>query len=79
MEVINGGVLFPKHGAKKLIDQIIGFGVEKHDDMVDAFTLLVLNVIKKHKNTCGTHTYFLSSGNYNYGKPFTAGFMNKKF
>ena len=35
----NGKVLFPDHGADELIGQIIHFGVEAHDDLVDAFTL----------------------------------------
>ena len=41
-----GKVLFPKEGAENLINQIINFGIEKHDDLVDAFTLLVSEVIK---------------------------------
>lgn len=36
----NGKILFPKQGAEHLIQQIIGFGVERHDDMVDAFTIM---------------------------------------
>jgi len=34
-----GSILFPRVGAEKLINQIVGFGAEKHDDLVDAFTL----------------------------------------
>ncbi|HRY59786.1 MAG TPA: hypothetical protein P5096_00135 [Patescibacteria group bacterium] len=45
--ISSGRVLFPEHGAEKLIEQILGFGVEKHDDLVDAFTLLVMNTIEK--------------------------------
>nr|VFK30703.1 MAG: phage uncharacterized protein (putative large terminase), C-terminal domain-containing protein [Candidatus Kentron sp. LPFa] len=40
-----GKVLFPKKGAERLIEQMTGFGIEKHDDMVDAFTLLVNHVM----------------------------------
>lgn len=41
-DLINAGViLFPRHGAEPLITQMIGFGVESHDDIMDAFTLLV--------------------------------------
>ena len=36
----NGLILFPKKGAEELIGQIIGFGVEKHDDLADAFSLV---------------------------------------
>jgi predicted phage terminase large subunit-like protein len=35
----SGEILFPKTGAEKLIQQIVGFGVERHDDIMDAFTL----------------------------------------
>jgi predicted phage terminase large subunit-like protein len=34
-----GSILFPKIGSERLITQMVGLGVEKHDDMVDAFTL----------------------------------------
>lgn len=33
----NGDILFPREGAKDLINQIVNFGVEKHDDLADAF------------------------------------------
>lgn len=36
-----GKVLFPKQGAEELIQQIVHFGVEKHDDLADAFANLV--------------------------------------
>jgi predicted phage terminase large subunit-like protein len=45
-DLMNAGViLFPKHGAEDLIAQMIGFGVESHDDIMDAFTLLVRTFI----------------------------------
>lgn len=43
--VQNGTVLFPKKGAELLITQMIGFGAEKHDDLADAFSLLVNKII----------------------------------
>jgi predicted phage terminase large subunit-like protein len=43
----NGRVLFPKEGAEELINQIVHFGVEKHDDLADAFSTLIQNVIEK--------------------------------
>ena len=39
-------ILFPKHGAELLIDQIVNFGVEKHDDLADAFSLFVNKIIE---------------------------------
>jgi predicted phage terminase large subunit-like protein len=41
----NGQVLFPKTGCEELINQIVHFGVEKHDDLMDAFTLVVNYII----------------------------------
>jgi len=40
-----GKILFPKVGARILIQQLIGFGSEKYDDLVDAFTALILKVM----------------------------------
>jgi predicted phage terminase large subunit-like protein len=41
----NGHILFPKKGAEDLILQITGFGVEKHDDLADAFSLVANQLI----------------------------------
>ena len=40
----NGTVKFPRHGCEELLNQILGYGVEKHDDGVDAVTYLILGV-----------------------------------
>lgn len=37
----SGVVIFPKEGTEELITQLLGFGVENHDDLVDAFSLLL--------------------------------------
>ncbi len=37
----NGRVLFPREGAEELIQQLVHLGVEKHDDLADAFANLV--------------------------------------
>ncbi|MCC7004810.1 hypothetical protein IT397_02750 [Candidatus Nomurabacteria bacterium] len=42
----NGKIKFPRQGAEELINQIVNFGVEKHDDLADAFSLVVNNVIQ---------------------------------
>ncbi len=42
----NGKILFPKQDAEELINQIVHFGVEKHDDLADAFSTLVLSIIE---------------------------------
>ena len=40
----NGQILFPPTGAEELIQQLTGLGVEKHDDLADAFVMAVLKV-----------------------------------
>jgi len=44
-----GKILFPKKGAEDLIQQLTGFGVEKHDDLADAFTILIHKVLENNK------------------------------
>ena len=39
--VRNGNILFPRSGAEHLIQQLVGFGVERHDDLADAFAVLL--------------------------------------
>jgi predicted phage terminase large subunit-like protein len=43
----SGNVLFPRHGAEELIQQLMYFGVEKHDDLMDAFVMVLSVVIDK--------------------------------
>lgn len=40
----NGTVLFPRMGTEDLISQLTGFGVEDHDDLVDAIVYLILGM-----------------------------------
>ena len=42
----NGKVKFPRKGAEHLIQQLTGFGVEKHDDLVDAFAILMHKILE---------------------------------
>lgn len=50
MIVKSGQVLFPEHGAEELIMQLTGFGTERHDDLADAFSLVVGETIKRNRN-----------------------------
>lgn len=43
----NGTVVFPRHGCEDLIIQLLGFGVENHDDLVDALVYLILELVKQ--------------------------------
>ncbi len=40
----NGTVLFPEKGAEDLIGQLLGFGIEEHDDLVDALVYLIMGL-----------------------------------
>ena len=42
----SGRVLFPKKGAERLIQQLVGFGAERHDDLADAFAILVIKALE---------------------------------
>ena len=46
----SGIVKFPRHGCEQLIEQLVGFGVEKHDDLADAFSLLINATLDKHSH-----------------------------
>lgn len=41
-----GLIHFPQDGVIDLINQMVNFGAEKHDDLVDAFTLLITQVME---------------------------------
>jgi len=45
----NGTVLFPQKGAEELIEQLVNFGIERHDDLVDAFTMLVFKALENNR------------------------------
>jgi predicted phage terminase large subunit-like protein len=44
----NGSIVFDKETTKDLINNIIWFGKEKHDDILDAFCMLVLRACEKY-------------------------------
>lgn len=46
-----GKVLFPRKDAELLINQLLNFGVEKYDDLVDAFTILISKIIESDRPT----------------------------
>ena len=52
-------ILFPRQGAEKLISQLIGFGRERHEDLVDAFTAVVLKVFEK-ETSLDEYSYLLT-------------------
>jgi predicted phage terminase large subunit-like protein len=42
----NGTVEFPRTGCEDLIIQLLGFGVEEHDDLVDALVMMINGIIE---------------------------------
>lgn len=58
-----GKVLFPRHGAEELIQQLVGFGIEKHDDLADAFAILLLKIIEEDNNPAPM-AYFFDMGDF---------------
>ncbi|MCA9370775.1 MAG: hypothetical protein KC680_02335 [Candidatus Peregrinibacteria bacterium] len=46
-------IVFPRVGAERLIEQLVGFGKEKHDDLADAFTTLVQPLMERLKRSSG--------------------------
>ncbi len=45
--VQNGQVLFPKFGCEELIKQLTDFVTVKHDDLADAFAIMLLKVLER--------------------------------
>jgi len=43
-----GRVFFPETGCEELIEQLIGFGKETHDDLADAFAMLIIKTIEEN-------------------------------
>jgi predicted phage terminase large subunit-like protein len=41
-----GRVRFPRNGCQELIEQLLGFGKEKYDDLCDAFAILILKAME---------------------------------
>ncbi len=68
----SGKVLFPRNGTELLIAQLVGFGVERHDDLSDALAMLVIKVLEKRPKGSDLAP---SWG----GTMITAGLMEMKF
>jgi predicted phage terminase large subunit-like protein len=43
-------VFFPHEGCEELIEQLVGFGKEKYDDLADAFAHLVIKTIENNRS-----------------------------
>lgn len=49
----SGRIMFPKKGADELIEQLLGFGIEEHDDMVDALVYLIMHMVDVQQGAMG--------------------------
>jgi predicted phage terminase large subunit-like protein len=47
----NGQAMFPKKGTEAQLQQVVGFGKERFDDLVDATTMILLHFIKEPPTT----------------------------
>jgi len=47
--ISSGNILFARYGCEELISQLVGFGCEAHDDLSDAFAILVLKIIQSSR------------------------------
>lgn len=86
----SGKIIFPKYGAEILIDQIVNFGVEKYDDLADAFSLVINKIIEtdqaftrpkeeeKINEVKLVYNKFIGEW-INPSKPITAGIWDMKF
>ncbi len=53
-----GRVFFPLQGAEQLIEQLVGFPRESHDDLPDAFSLLINQVTLQKRSSFGGAIFY---------------------
>lgn len=63
----DGIILFPKNGMEEAESQILGFGTQKHDDLVDALTLLALKM-PELKSELGSEVISISAKGFYEGR-----------
>ncbi len=51
----SGRILFPKQGAEELINQILNFPGESHDDLVDAFSIAIQGILDEDSKALYGH------------------------
>jgi len=73
----SGNILFPKEGAKVLIQQLVGFGTERHDDLTDAFSLMINHLSEGIRKKPPSSPYRRPRSTE--GRPITAGLWGMRF
>jgi predicted phage terminase large subunit-like protein len=61
-----GKIRFPRKGAEELIMQLTGFGIEKHDDLADAFSLLLHKILEEDRG--GVQFFFFDMPGSSFGR-----------
>lgn len=56
----NGTILFPRDISPLLINQLINFGKEKHDDLADAFSTLCIKILSRDHTQHRVGVYFIN-------------------
>jgi predicted phage terminase large subunit-like protein len=69
-KIQRGSILFPVRGAEGLVAQLVGFGIEKNDDIVDALTLAVLAYGREQRHS-GTATFVPAHKVFGAKSPFS--------
>jgi phage terminase large subunit-like protein len=85
-----GKALFSQKDGEQLVSQIVNFGIEKYDDLVDAFTLIILKILESDRPTYKSNgpsnpprdrwEICPYTGEYrNLSAPITSGLLGTKF
>jgi len=72
----SGIIKFPRQGCEELIQQLIGFGVEKHDDLADAFSLLINSTLDTHSNESTWLIAFLGNDDEDGGTVYYSDYID---
>jgi len=65
----SGRVQFSKYGSDDLVQQLVGFGSERHDDLADAFAILILKILESEGKD---HSFVIPSGFESKSPPSSA-------
>lgn len=68
----SGQVFFPRTGCEDLINELLNFGMERHDDLADAFAMLLTHFIDEHAHEPQS-TYLIRGG------PTTGDYSRRKW
>jgi predicted phage terminase large subunit-like protein len=61
-KIEHGVILFPERGCEELIEQLIGFGVERYDDLVDALTMAILEYMREEQTRVKNRVIIIPNG-----------------